>query len=132
MSSGASRWLNQKSAPCGVSKSRGATPPTVLENSANRIGLPMTAGSALYNVRQALYEITTTGGLGCGGVLGGGGGGWTKFSCVKPPEVMGRPNSSKKPSVTPYTVTCWGVPSVLRSVRSFDCSPAACTMDTRA
>ena len=37
------------------------------------------------------------GGCGCGG----GGGGGTKCWGVKPPSVIGRPNRSKKPSVTP-------------------------------
>jgi hypothetical protein len=32
-------------APCGVSKSRGATPAIVVATSANRIGLPTIAGS---------------------------------------------------------------------------------------
>ena len=47
-------------------------------------------------------EITTVGGgPGGGGALGGGGGNGVKSSCVKPPIVIGRPNTSKKPSVTP-------------------------------
>jgi len=79
--------------------------------------------------------MTTTGG-GPGGAafwaraaLGGGGGGGMKFWWVKPPNVIGKPKSSKKPSVTPYTFTCCGVPSGWRSVRSIDCMPAARTME---
>ena len=42
---GGVRCAIQMSAPCGISKSRGATPETVELNSAKRIGLPTTAGS---------------------------------------------------------------------------------------
>ena len=41
------RAANQKSAPCGVSKSRCATPATRAATSAKRIGLPTTLGSLL-------------------------------------------------------------------------------------
>jgi len=44
---GSSLFWNQKSALCGVSKSRGATPAMVVAISAKRIGLPTTAGSLL-------------------------------------------------------------------------------------
>src|SRR5882672_3954370 len=105
-------WLNQKSPPCGVSKSRGATPAIVVATSANRIGLPTMFGSERYRSCQTRYEITTTGGAGgsaagggacpagaCGGDCGGAGG--TKFCRVNPPSVIGKPNNSKNPSVTP-------------------------------
>src|SRR5919201_4238336 len=108
MSSLSSCWLNQKSPPCGVSKPRGATPAIVVAASAKRIGLPTILGSPPYKSCHTRYEMTTTGGAG-GGPAGagapaaacGGGGGGTWFSGLKPPSVIGRPNTSKKPSLTP-------------------------------
>ncbi len=122
------RWANHRSAPCGMSKSRGATPEMVVLNSAKWIGLPTTAGSLLYICFHRRVEITTAGsGPCCGGPFGCGWNG-VKSSCLKPPMVMGRPNSSKKPSLTANTCTCDGVPSAARSVRSPAWTPAARSM----
>src|SRR5690242_17938556 len=68
------RCATQMSAPCGISKLRGATPDTVELNSAKRIDFPTTAGSLLYSAFHNRVEITTVGsGPCCGGALGGGG-----------------------------------------------------------
>src|SRR6516164_8091663 len=58
-----------------------------------------------------------------GGVLGVGG------SFGKPPNVIGRPKTSKKLSLTAYAMVLSGVPSLRKSVTSFGCRPATRRMD---
>ena len=95
-SCGAMRPLNQKSTPCGMSTSGDATPMTLMLTgiSAMRMALPTMSGSRPKRRCQAASEMTRRNGASRPA-------GMCSSRVNERPRVIGRPSTSKNPSLTP-------------------------------